>query len=780
MQGVIAEYERAKIAERYRRGKLYRARQGEIPFWKTSYAHRRVVPADGGPARIEVFEPEAEIVRWIFDAYVEKGRSVRQISFDLLDRGIPSPTGKPIWGTSTITRLLRNEAYIGTVYYNRREHYEGNGRRGARNRKTRSRERPREEWIPIPVPAIVDRDTFARVKQVSRDNSKWNPRGAEWGVWLLRGLIECGHCHLGCNCHRMRGRNGTWHRYYYCRGHDPLRTRAGMGRCPERNIRADELDEYVFAQVRQALLDPRQLIAAERAVIAGAPANENELVAAQLKRLDSALQTNERERARLIDAYQAGLLELDELTSRTAAITARRDQLTQEKDILTSRSAELATENRLRRRLAGFAEQIVASLDDLDTEGRRRLLRLVVEKVRVTGWRVEIHLKIPLPDDPPDDDPPHPAPSRTTDRQAICACVPLVARISAWWMSRSIIAVAAMSSPKISPHAEDGLLAGHDHRARLVAAETSLNMRLGGFGVKRDVADLVDDDSGIGTDQRARASVVEVARRLASRSRATHSGGVPRTGRAGRPGTRGPSASIARWRLAGARASSGRTTHVVEFLPERVRLIAAPGELRDVELEVLGWSTDDFSGETVLLCRLLDGSSGEIPARWTDLPWRVAPELAVGGIGSPAGWRLLLARAERLRRPRRGRASGENGGDRVGTARVGGARRRRSCRRRCGRRCRPSASCRSRSGSRVCSPGWSRRRAMSDLQKITEQHRHRRAIVYVRQSTPTQLERNHESRARQYALRQRAIELGWPAASVSVVDEDLGRSGASS
>ena len=456
MQGVIAEYERAKIAERYRRGKLYRARQGEIPFWKTSYAHRRVVPADGGPARIEVFEPEAEIVRWIFDAYVEKGRSVRQISFDLLDRGIPSPTGKPIWGTSTITRLLRNEAYIGTVYYNRREHYEGNGRRGARNRKTRSRERPREEWIPIPVRAIVDHDTFARVKQVSRDNSKWNPRGAEWGVWLLRGLIECGHCHLGCNCHRMRGRNGTWHRYYYCRGHDPLRTKAGMGRCPERNIRADELDEYVFAQVRQALLDPRQLIAAERAVIAGAPANENELVAAQLKRLDSALQTNERERARLIDAYQAGLLELAELTSRTAAITARRDQLTQEKDILTSRSAELATENRLRRRLAGFAEQIVASLDDLDTEGRRRLLRLVVEKVRVTGWRVEIHLKIPLPDDPPDDDPP---PRPRAEQRTVKRYAPAFP----WCPSR---AIPTGSEAKTSAPARHRRLTSADRRAR--------------------------------------------------------------------------------------------------------------------------------------------------------------------------------------------------------------------------------------------------------------------------------------------------------------------------
>ena len=327
MQGVIAEYERAKIAERYRRGKLYRARQGEIPFWKTSYGHQRVVPADGGPARIEIFDPEAEIVRWIFHAYVETGRSIRQIALDLLDRGIPSPTGKPAWGTSTITRMLNNEAYIGTVYYNRRESLEGNGPRGARNRKTRNRERPREEWIPIPVPAIIDRDTFDRVTQIKRDNSKWNPRGAEWGVWLLRGLIECGHCHLGCNCHRMRGRNGTWHRYYYCRGHDVLRAHSPDGRCPERNIRADELDEYVFGQVRQVLLDPKQLIAGERAVIAGAPANENELVAAQLKRLDSALNSNERERTRLLDAYQAGLLDLNELTRRTATLTARRDQL---------------------------------------------------------------------------------------------------------------------------------------------------------------------------------------------------------------------------------------------------------------------------------------------------------------------------------------------------------------------------------------------------------------------------------------------------------------------
>lgn len=72
-----------------------------------------------------------------------------------------------------------------------------------------------------------------------------------------------------------------------------------------------------------------------------------------------------------------------------------------------------------------------------------------------------------------------------------------------------------------------------------------------------------------------------------------------------------------------------------------------------MELGVLGWRTDVVSGELVLLCRLVDGSAGEIPARWTDLPWRVEPDVPVGGFGSPEGWRLFLARGEQLRRGRR-------------------------------------------------------------------------------------------------------------------------------
>ena len=219
----------------------------------------------------------------------------------------------------------------------------------------------------------------------------------------------------------MRGRNGAFHRYYYCRNHDILRAGGEHLRCPERNIRADELDDYVFDQVRRALLDPRQLIAGERAIITTTPPDDDELIGAQLATLERKRDQAERERGRLLDAYQAALLDLAELTRRTAALTARRDQLAAEHAELTDRRAELATENRLRRGLAGFAERVLASLDDLDFDGRQRLLRMVLEKVRVTGWRVEIHLKIPLTDDDtgtqrePRPPKPGPGPSSDTD-----------------------------------------------------------------------------------------------------------------------------------------------------------------------------------------------------------------------------------------------------------------------------------------------------------------------------------------------------------------------------
>ncbi|MGH2869055.1 MAG: recombinase family protein, partial [Solirubrobacteraceae bacterium] len=162
VQGVIAEYERAKIAERYRRGKLFRSRAGEIIAWRVPYGYRRLPRGPEGPAHLELFEPEATVVRRIFDEYVHDGVSMRQITRRLNADAIPSPTGKPTWGVSTIGRLLRNEAYVGRVYFNRTDAVP-DPRPGRKNRQV---PRPREEWIPIAVPVLLPDDLFDAAGQV--------------------------------------------------------------------------------------------------------------------------------------------------------------------------------------------------------------------------------------------------------------------------------------------------------------------------------------------------------------------------------------------------------------------------------------------------------------------------------------------------------------------------------------------------------------------------------------------------------------------------------------
>jgi len=404
VQGVIAEYEKAKIAERYRRGKLFRARAGEIITWKTSYGYRRVTRTSAVAAHLEIYEPEAAVVRRIF-ADRAAGITVREICRRLNADRVASPTGKATWGTSTLCRLLGNEAYIGRVYFNRTETIAD----PRPVRRTRQVPRPREDWIPIDCPRIITDEQFEAASRVAYDNAKWSPRRAEPGEWLLKGLVKCGVCDVGTNCHKMRGRNGTWHRYYYCRNHDPLRAGGEDRRCPERNIRADTLDEYVFDQIRTALTQPSMLLAGEQAIAVTTPIPDDELLAAELARLDRKLDATTAERRRLADLYQAGLIDLPELHRRSSEVAARQHGLQAKRDSLAAERTALTHGNLLRRRVTDFARQIREVIDQLDRAQRQHLLRLLIEDVHVTGWQVKIRLRIPL--DPPDAGPARPGPT---------------------------------------------------------------------------------------------------------------------------------------------------------------------------------------------------------------------------------------------------------------------------------------------------------------------------------------------------------------------------------
>jgi site-specific DNA recombinase len=404
VQGVIAEYEKAKFAERERRGKLYRVRAGEVLSRKVPYGYRRVPRGPGGPAHVVVHEPEAAVVRRVFAEFLS-GRSIRRIVIDLGAEGIASPDAKSHWVLATVGRMLRNEAYVGRLYWNR-THTSFDSASG----RNRQRRRPREEWIEIPIPSIVGDDTFEAVQRAAFDNSAFSPRRSDPGSFLLRRMVRCGRCGVKLACHRATREAGTA-RYYLCPHHDPVRAGGEERRCSEARIRADELDAFVFDEVRNLLARPGVLTSGEAALASRAPVPDDDLLSAQLARMGRRLEEAEAERRRLADLYQAGVIDQAELAHRAGELEARCNSLGRERQALADQHAELSKHNRLAQRIEDFAKRALIALDTLDFDQRQQLLRLVLEDVKVQGWNVELRLHIPLDDDPSDGPPKAPSPT---------------------------------------------------------------------------------------------------------------------------------------------------------------------------------------------------------------------------------------------------------------------------------------------------------------------------------------------------------------------------------
>src|ERR1700730_9875771 len=153
-QGMIAEYERAQILERSRRGKRHRARQGQINVLSGApYGYRYVRKSDDAAARYEILDAEAAIVRMVCQSYVGAGISIGAITRQLNERGVPTRKQISRWERSTVWAMLRNPAYKGTACFGKTETAQRQRitrslrlRGGVGSRNSAHHERPRSEW----------------------------------------------------------------------------------------------------------------------------------------------------------------------------------------------------------------------------------------------------------------------------------------------------------------------------------------------------------------------------------------------------------------------------------------------------------------------------------------------------------------------------------------------------------------------------------------------------------------------------------------------------------
>lgn len=400
-QGMIAEYERAQITERTRRGKLHRARSGSVAVFSTApYGYCYVRKSEVGDARFEIVEPQATVVRELFRRYVEERESLGSLTRWVSDHGVPSATGKTLWSRSAVWTMLRNPAYCGRAAFGKTEH-SGLSVRPNRVRRLRGRrvgqrpshrKRPPEQWIEIPVPAIISEQTFALAQRRLQENKRFAARRTQEPA-LLQGLVACQSC--GYSFYRTSTSTTQRRlRYYRCSGCDAFRFAHGRV-CWNRQVREEYLDTIVWDHVIGLLADPVLVRSElERRVrepsTTGGGTIATERLGSELRRVTTAME-------RLVDAYQNELLSLDELRGRMPELRRRQATIRSELDTLKERAVDREQYLKLAETLESFLSKLYDAASHAAMEERQRLIRLVVKDVLVGPDTIVIRHSIPVP-----------------------------------------------------------------------------------------------------------------------------------------------------------------------------------------------------------------------------------------------------------------------------------------------------------------------------------------------------------------------------------------------
>jgi len=403
VQGMMAEYERAKIKERSRRGKLHAARQGAVAVLSGAPYGYRYFPAreSGGEAHYEIVLEEARVVRQIFEGVGLQRHSIGEVTRNLTGQGVLTRTGKTWWDRTTVWGILKNPAYKGEAAFGKTR----NGPLRPRIRSQRGAQSvprrpystygvPAEEWISIAVPPIVSAALFETVQEQLAENKKRRASSKRGARHLLQGLLvckQCGYSYYGKPVSRksVKGKRCDYV-YYRCIGTDAYRF-GGQRICQNKQVRADLLEEAVWEDVRALLSDPKRI---EEEYHRRLKPKKKQKGWSNFEQIEARIGKVKRGIARLIDAYEEGLLGKEEFTPRMRNAKQRLGKLQSQAN---AQADEEKQQNELRLiigRINDFAGTVHAGLEEADWPTRRGILRALVKHIEVDEQAVRVVYKV--------------------------------------------------------------------------------------------------------------------------------------------------------------------------------------------------------------------------------------------------------------------------------------------------------------------------------------------------------------------------------------------------
>lgn len=285
LEATFAKWENAKRVERAMRGKRRKAKQGLfVGSGRAPYGYK--YDPEAKPGGLAIIEDQAELVRKIFELYINDNQSIRGITRILNEGNYPAPSmGRKKWQKSSISKILKNTAYIGRVYFDK---WDCSGE----DRKLRDK----SEWIEIEIPAIIDQEVFSQAQKRLEHNRQVSKRKPK-RVYLLSGMVFCADCGRPYVCQTAlvgRDRRKVESKSY--------RHRIKEGHCYNKQISAQKLDPIVWDNVIDFLLDPQSIQAGYAQLIEQAEEDQKRQLVLKTEFINS-LERLEQRRQNLIVAY---------------------------------------------------------------------------------------------------------------------------------------------------------------------------------------------------------------------------------------------------------------------------------------------------------------------------------------------------------------------------------------------------------------------------------------------------------------------------------------------
>ncbi len=412
-QGMFAEYERAQILERSRRGKRHRARAGEVSVLSGApYGYDYVRKSDNALAAYAVNDTEAGVVRRIYAMYTVDGLSIGAVVRQLNSEGVPTRKKSARWERSTVWAVLRNPAYRGVACFGKTRVAPRSRvtrplrlRSGLAKRNSANHERPREDWIEIPVPPLVSEESFARAQELLQEN-RIRSRRRTISPSIVQGLVSCQKCGYAFSRTSTYTTARKIH-YYKCIGSDGWRKLGGPVCDNGRFVRQDLLDQVVWAEVIRLLEDPTLIQQELDRRLAAARASDptkqrEESLQRDLTRIGKSIE-------RLLNAYQEELVSLEQLRERMPPLRQREQTVRAELQAIHDQTNDRAMLLRLAESLTAFLARLRRAADTLNAIERQRIVRLVVKEVLIGDDSILIRHCIPVGQTPsPGGGPPTP------------------------------------------------------------------------------------------------------------------------------------------------------------------------------------------------------------------------------------------------------------------------------------------------------------------------------------------------------------------------------------